>query len=202
MINKTSSKPKQKISNDSFLESLRSLGADFSGTSKNAINDGKNDILDSLFTFRRNQPNTPSGIENNLDSQKEAGFNKFKPQNREYITRNETLLFSREQIEIKKQVMTLQSEIMRLAKSTGELASQAQISSMENIPQVGNYHKNFFEMLIKFIRKLTAEVRESSFWLTSWNKKSQKRNFYWGQAKKSGSSFMLHHDRNVATQTG
>lgn len=202
MINKNQPKPKQNINNDSFLESLRSLGADITNTSKNAVSDGKDDILNSIFSFRNNQASNQPGSENKIVNQKEAGFNKVQPENREYLTKNETLLFSREQIEIKRQVVTLQSEILQLAKSTGELASQVQITSMENIPQTGNYHKNFFEMLIKYIRKLTAEVRESSFWLTSWNKKSQKRNFYWGQAKKSGSSFMLHHDRSVATQTG
>lgn len=183
---------------DSFLEALRELGTSFSNNvSEDLVKKGSKDILDSFSPFRQTSEDF-----NHRENTIPEGINRGENlKTTEYVKREETLLFSREKNEMQRQVTVLQDEIVKLAKVTGEIAKEAQVTAMQEIPVVGKYHKNFFENLIKLIRNLRAQLQESSFWLSSWNSKSKKKN-YWGQVKKSGTSFMLHHDRSVATQTG
>jgi len=183
---------------DSFLEALRELGTSFSSTvSEDLVKKGSKDILDSFSPFRQTSEDN-NRQENTIPERINHGE---KLKTIEYVKREETLLFSREKNEIQRQVSVLQDEIIKLAKVTGEIAKEAQVTAMQETPSAGKYHKNFFENLIKLIKDLRSQLQESSFWLASWNSKSKKKN-YWSQVKKSGTSFMLHHDRSVATQTG
>lgn len=207
MINKSSKLPlnnnrKTIRKTDSFMEAIRELGNDFGSTVGNdLVKGGGKDIFESLFPFTKDTK-TENITDQNPPNNKENIFYRTKFQQSEVIRKQEVLLFSQEQRKTQKQVNILQNEIKQLAKATGDLAREAQTATINDIPVAGKYHKNFFEMLISLIRKLRSQIQESSFWLASWNKKAQRKNFYWGQAKKSGSSFLLHHDRSVATQTG
>jgi len=201
---------KKTSSQDSFLEAFRDLGADITSSAKNDLGKkGAKDIFDSVFPS--NQPN-PQNQEN-----KQFPFNPFSVENQlekryqqqakrtEIIRREEKILFTRQQKETQEQVTALQEEIKKLAKTTADLSSQAkeaEITVMQEVPEVGTYHVNFFARLRKLIAELRSQIQESSFWLAAWNKKSQKRNYYWNQFRRSGSKFLLSSDRYVATQAG
>lgn len=173
--NKINFKKKNNAKADSFLEAFRDLGSDFYPSPKN-------DLYQAEYDLKR----------------------KYESQLRraEIVRRQEQILFTQKEKETQQQVKILQEEIKKLAKATGDLAKEAEISSMEVTPSVGTYHVNFFERLIKAIKVLRQQVQESSFWLASWNKKAQKKNHYWGQFKKSGSKFLLSADRYMSTQAG
>lgn len=201
---------KKSNSRDSFLESFRDLGSDFYSTAKDdLIKKGSKDIFDSLFPF--NQPSPPkqenSGNPFNPFPMEAELERKYRSQLRqtEIVRREEKVLFTRQQKETQQQVVSLQEEIKKLAKTTADLASEAkeaEITAMQELPEVGTYHLNFFARLRKLIAELRSQIQESSFWLAAWNKKAQKRNYYWNQFKKSGSKFLLSSDRYVATQAG
>jgi ATPase subunit of ABC transporter with duplicated ATPase domains len=202
--NRPNSNPVQN--NDSFLEAFRDLGNDFFNTAKNdLLKAGANDIKDALFPL-----NNPSqkGESSDYLAQKEAELERnyrAKLRQTETIHRQEKVLFTREQRETQQQVTVLQEEIKKLAKATSDLASEAkeaEITALQTLPEVGTYHLNFFSRLRKIIAELRIQIQESSLWLAAWNKKAQKRNFYWGQFKKSGSKFLLSSDRYMATQAG
>ena len=188
-----SSKKRSRKLSDSFLEAFRDLGA---GMAK----DARQSLLGSNDS--NSQPQNPQELyqkENSLE-------NKYKQQwiRSENIRREEQTLFSREQKETQNQVMALRDEIQSLAKATGNLAKQVEISAVqtpENI-QLGSYHINFFRHLKALIKSLRSQINESAMWLESWNKKSKKQNAYWGGVKKSGAKFLLSQDRYVATQAG
>lgn len=118
------------------------------------------------------------------------------------VQKQEQILFTRREKEAQQQVKALQEEIKQLAKATGDLAKEVEITAMQEAPLAGTYHVNFFERLRGLLKSLRSQIQESSYWLASWNKKAQKRNFYWGQFKKSGSKFMLSADRYMSTQAG
>lgn len=188
------------LSDDSFIEAFRGLGDDFTSTVKNNLKAGSQDIKDFLFPLPK-----PDDEENEkYPSQVENAY-RAKAQRTEVIHHEEKILFTRQQRETQQQVQGLQVEIQKLAKSISDLAGearQAEVTAMSETPLVGAYHLNFFEQLRKVLANLRSQIQESSFWLASWNKKAQKKNYYWGQFKKSGSKFLLSSDRAVATQAG
>jgi len=195
--------------NDSFLEAFRDLGNDFAATASKNLKAGAKDIKDSLFPFPKpDDDDDDEKYPGNLFSSQEAELEKkFHSQARqvEIIHKEEQILFTREQRETQQQVKSLQAEIQKLAKATANLASearQAEVTTMQELPAVGTYHLNFFEQLRKAIAAIRSQIQESSYWLSSWNKKAQKKNYYWGQFKKSGSKFLLSSDRYMATQAG
>lgn len=195
---------KNNQSKDSFLEAFRDLGSDFvSTTSNKLIKPGVKDFKDELFPFTRTNtpselpPSNASGREAELEARYRSRFRRL-----ETIHHEEKILFTREQKETQRQVSALQEDIKKMAKATGELAREVEIASMQNTPVTGDYHVNFFIRLRKLISTFKSQIQESSFWLSAWNKKSQKKNYYWGQFKKSGSKFLLSADRYMATQAG
>ncbi len=196
---------KQSVGNDSFLESLRSIGSNtLSSTKSDLLRPGIKDIFDSLSPFPNPQNNQQ--IDQREKSSSEDNFWKEgryqQKKQLEIVKREERVVFTRQERETQAQVQNLQAEIKKLAVTTGELAKEVQVATMQEEINPGTYHLNFLQRLLLIVKSLNVQVRESSLWLASWNKKSQKKKGYWDQLKKSGSSFSLHHDRAVATQAG
>jgi len=190
-----SNKKRPKILSDGFLEAFRDLGT---GVAK--------DIKQSVFGNTPPPSMSEYGPSTNL-YQNEANLeNKYRQQwiRSEQIRRSEQVLYTRQQKETEQHVVQLQQEIKGLAKATGELARQVDISAMQVSADTpaSTYHLNFFEHLKRLIRQLKTQINDSVVWLGEFNKKSKKRNAYWGGVKKSGSKFLLSQDRYVATQAG
>ncbi|MCL5090979.1 MAG: DUF5660 domain-containing protein [Patescibacteria group bacterium] len=191
--------------NDSFLEAFRDIGGDFANTAKNdLLKKGTQDIFDSLSPFSKakgeeNKPFPPfPGARENEWERKYHSMTRRT----EVVHREERVLFTRQQKETQQQVKALQQEIVSLAKATDDLAREVETAAIQETPVVGSYHVSFFERLRTLLKRLRAEIQESSFWLSAWNKKSQKKNHYWNQFKKSGSKFLLSSDRYMSTQAG
>lgn len=171
-------KKKTDSKNDSFLEAFRDIGSD-------------------IFPQAQSQDIFSHDSENEFQRRLNQQLKRA-----EIVRHEERILFTRKERETQQQVSALQDEIRKLAKVTGELAQQAEVASLEIGQNVGSYHINFLIKLIETIKKLRKQLSESSFWLAAWNNKSQKKNHYWGQFKKSGSKFLLSADRYAATQAG
>ena len=61
---------------------------------------------------------------------------------------------------------------------------------------------SFLENLLKTLRVFREKIEDSQVWLAASSQRQSRRNFFWGQVKKSGSKFLLSSDRTPATQTG
>lgn len=200
---------KKSFSSDSFLEAFRDLG-------NNAVDSFKNDVvkktakdISSAFTGSNISSPGTSGNEFNdfpdiykKESELEKRYQRQARWQAEVSRKEEHVLFSRADRETKLHVQALQQEIHQLAKATNELAKEVEVASFQMPSEAGTYHINFFEKLRNLIKSLRSQIQESSMWLAEWNKKAKKKNFYWGQFKKSGTNFMLSSDRQVSTQTG
>jgi len=201
---------KKSYSTDSFLEAFRDLGKAVLDGTKNDLVKKTGDNIASIFS-----PG-PKPLSGSLESGQAINFSdifskeeelekKYKKQVRwqtEIARRQEKVIYTGQERETKLQVQALQQEIQQLVKASAELSKEVEIASFNLPPEAGKYHINFFEKLKALIKELRSKIMESSYWLAEWNKRAQKRNFYWRQAKKQQSSFLLHHDRQVATQTG
>jgi len=204
-------KREKKFSSDSFLEAFRDLGSNFVDSFKNDVVKGTGKGIMNTLTGNQKPSSGSSSVteKNNFSDflfQKEADLEKkYQRQARwqsEIAKKQEQIIYTRQDREIQLQVKALQQEIQQLTKASEQLSKEAEIASFNLPPEVGAYHLTFFERLRNLIKALKSKIQESSFWLAEWNKKAKKKNYYWGQFKKSGSKFLLSSDRNVATQTG
>ena len=196
---------KQSDASDSFLESLRSIGGSTLSSVKNdLLKPGIVDIFKDLSPFPNFGKDSQSD-QKEKPQQENAFWKETQNQQRrqfESVKREERIVFTRAERETQAQVQNLQTEIKKLAVATGELASEVKVAAMQEEVNPGVYHVNFLQKLYQTIKSLRISVQESSYCLSVFNKKSQKKKGYWNQFKKSGSSFSLHHDRSVATQAG
>ncbi|MGI5826110.1 MAG: DUF5660 family protein [Patescibacteria group bacterium] len=205
MKNTRNNNQKNLQSTDSFLEAFRDLGSGLVSTVTDNLKDGIDDIKEAVLPF--NSPTQDSSNEQSLYKREAELEKQFQSRLRqkETLQRQEQVLYTREQKETQEQVKALQGEIQKLAKSVNTLASevqQAERIALLETPVVGTYHINFFVHLRKIIADLRVQIQESAIWLDAWNTKAKKKNYYWGNVKKSGSKFLLSQDRYMATQAG
>jgi hypothetical protein len=120
----------------------------------------------------------------------------------EAIHREERIVFSRQQHEVKAQIKALQVEIKSIAVESVGLMEQADITAFQAVVNPGVYHKNFFERLISLIKLAKKNIAKSRTWMQMQNHRGKKRQGYWQGVKKSGTSFMLSGERTVSTQSG
>ena len=112
------------------------------------------------------------------------------------------MIYLRSEQETKHQITALLQEIQLLAKTTGLMAQEVQVATMQAVVNPGVYHRTFFEQLRTFIKDIRAKVTESRNWLATHSARSSKKNYYWGQVGASGSKFMLSSERYMVTSTG
>lgn len=120
----------------------------------------------------------------------------------EAVRREEQIIFSREQNQVKVQIENLQTQIQALAKEHVGLIQEVDKASFQVVARPGIYHKNFFERLLQLIKLARKKISESRTWLHMQNHRAKNKSGYWGGVKKSGTSFMLSGERTVSTQTG
>jgi len=164
---------------DSFLEALQELG-------KGVISEAKIQITGDL------QPNQPVSLES-LHKTEVRFNNRFQ---------EERLLYLRSETETKQQIASLLQEIQVLAKSTGLMAHEVQVATMQAVVNPGAYHRSFFGQLRTFIKTIRAKVEQSRHWLATHSQRASKRSYYWGQVGASGSKYMLSSERYMVTSTG
>lgn len=203
MAKSTKSENKRRYSSDGFLEAFRDLGGNFAGTFKDqVIKDTGKGIFDALSgNFDTSNDSQPAKTESGKPDFEQKYRQQIQRQG-EIIRREEKILYTRAERDTKLHLQALQQEIQQLVKASDQLSKEVEIASFTLPAESGVYHLNFFEKLRALIRALKSKIQESSIWLAEWNKKSKKKNYYWSQANKSGSKFMLSADRQVSTQTG
>ena len=186
---------KQKTTNSNkFLEILRGLEAKPSQQASSSDYSQK-----QSGELKPNQ--TLTFEETKKAIQKERFFRKAQGEFWD-LRRQENLLFTRNERETRLQVEAIQEELKKLALSTKNLTKEVEIAAKQVPVEPGVYHLNFFEKLRQSLVFLRKKVEESATWLAAFNQRAKKRNYYWGQVKKSGTKFMLSQERYMSTQFG
>lgn len=147
-------------------------------------------------TQRSTLPETQ--LEQNHYFRQELGFQRR-------INLTEASLRLKDRQETANKINSIREEIKAIANSLTQINSQVEeieTVSQANINQPSQYQLNFLELLLEFLKDLREKVEEGSSWLAAFQKRNHKRNFFWGQVKKSGAKFLLSSDRTPATQTG
>ncbi|HUD44453.1 MAG TPA: DUF5660 family protein [Patescibacteria group bacterium] len=111
---------------------------------------------------------------------------------------------ARETAEIRQSIEEIKIELQRLVNSSQVLQAEFGAVSFAQTPSTpGKYHVSFFQWVLTVIKQARMKVEDAGAWQAAIKGKKGKKNF-WARAseKNEGTSFLLHHDRNVSTQTG
>lgn len=215
-MRKTKTKAKQYVDKNP-IEQLLSIGSGVAQAgadlSKSAINlDNWDDYLgiaDKKEKQKKQSGDLQEGQELNLKDLQRENSDKTEKEYiepgidyaRKIIHAGENLS-SRENQELEAQLRELMEEIKKLADSSKELQMQfKEVAVEQHAVKPGKYHKNFFSWLLSVIRAARMKVEDSGAWLSAMHSKKKSRE-YGAMAKKHGTTFTLHNERNVATQVG
>jgi len=186
-------------------EPLRSLGQNITQATKNEVYEISQEILRQITgqknsggEIRPGETISPQEQKNKPTPNQESVVNKYYRGQLE----KEKLLRKQEKQEVKIRIQALREEIIKISQSVQQLKKEADIAIIQETPDPGEYHLNFLENLIQFLISLRQKIEEGDTWLSAFNQRSKKRNYFWKQVKKSGAKFLLSSDRTPATQMG
>lgn len=206
MASDTKSNKKKAIRTDSFLETLRELGSGVaSAAAKDMVGGVAQEAVNQIFKRKSGdlKPNQALNIAEiqQAREQKEKQYRGFR-QDFLDIRRQEKLVWSRQDQETKLQIKAILEELKKVSEVTQNLAKEVKVAAVQTPVEPGVYHLNFFERLRQAILLFRERIEESATWLTAFNQKAKKRNYYWAQVRKSGTKFMLSQERYMSTQAG
>jgi len=190
---------KKLPANDSFLEALRNLGGE-------VVNSMNQDIFKKIPQEAINQIVGKKSGE--LKAGEELDFKKIETLPTSFsqdfldIRRQERIVWRQEEEKVRLQITAILEELKKLAAATKNLAQETEIATEQIPPQPGEYHLSFFEKLRQTLILIRKRVENSATWLATFNQRAKRRNFYWGQVRKTGTKFMLSQERYMATQVG
>jgi hypothetical protein len=185
-------------SNDSILESLRTLG---SGVGKTVAKDvtGKiaSDALASLF-------GAPIKTQGELKANNPINFGRERmpfPGFRRPEIRPREPYVPQVEIHLKEQIESVRAELKALSASIKSLNTEIEKTISAQPVNPGIYHKNFLDRIRSMIVLIREQIDDSRTWLNLSSSRKQKRG-YWGMYKKHGTSFGLSNERSMATSAG
>jgi len=206
------SKPKKKQQsnhNANLVESFRDQGkAATAGVANEAFNQifggGSKNNTEKPSDNQENKGFSLDYIQQMLDRREQ----KVRSQERtlaQQQRQSETVLFSRKQQETKQQIALLRDEIKKIIQSMSDISSEVlavEQSVATNPVAVGTYQINFLERIRRILAIAKKNIQESKNWLQVFNQRQKSRSYYWGQVKKSGTSYLLSNERYMSTQAG
>jgi hypothetical protein len=203
-------KNKSNMIKRNVIESLKDLGGDFGAQGTDLLKSTSEDFFKELVGVKT-APQTKSGeikagesVEmNDVISGKEKENKRLRAQIslERNLASEESRLSQEKMNELRVQLQSITFEIGKLAASTGNLATQAEIAMIEVPVNPGVYHIIFFEKVLEFLQSFRKKIDQAVTWLESTNKRAQKKN-YWSMYKKKGSSFLLSPDHYLQRSAG
>ena len=202
----TSSRKKTGPQYKNFIEAFKDIGkSTVKSFAKDAVADTAKNAVDVLTkASQQHQQDTDKqsfDFEQYLQSQEK----RIRGQERtrfEAIRREEKVIFDRQKQMVKVQIESIQVQIQQMAKDQAGLMEEIDKASNQAVVNPGVYHQNFFERLANLISLARKKINDSRSWLSLHNHRAKKQAHFWGQVKKSGTSFMLSGERTASTQTG
>lgn len=203
-------KTKSSVVKRNVIESLKDLGDDFGNQGGDFLKNTSEDFFKELMGMpaapvKRSgeiAPGEPLRMKEAMNGQAEEN-RKLKAQialERNLAT-DEKRLSQEKMQELRVQLQAITVEISKLATSTGNLATQAEIAMIEVPINPGIYHVVFFEKVLEFLQSFRKKIDLAVTWLGSSNKRAEKKN-YWSTYKKKGSSFLLSPDHYLQRSAG
>ncbi len=167
-----------------------------------------NPLMAGGVLFKSNQKKTWVNESNN-EILKDGNANKQTEINREkefikyflqQLQKEQQLVYDRKQIETKKEIEALQSEIKTLKNVTEEVDHEVAQAAEANIFESNQYQVSFLQRLRQIIIELRKDIAEAGNWLECFNCKKRKKNLFWNTAmsKKGGTQYLMSNEHAAA----
>jgi len=192
------------------IESLKDLGGDFGSQSSDLLKTTSEDFFKELVGIKGPETKRSGELKAGESVEMAAIISGKEEENKKLrvqislernLAADEKRLSEQKMQELRLQLQAISVEIAKLANSTGNLAAQAEIAMMEVPINPGVYHVIFFEKVLEFLQSFRKKIDEAVVWLSSTNKRAEKKN-YWSMYKKKGSSFLLSPDHYLQRSAG
>ena len=204
-------KKQQQRTKQNVLESLKELGSGMGDTLRNDVfKRTSEDFLKELLGITRAESKKSGELVQGQSlqmSEAMAGKVEENKKLRAQISLERTMSAEAQRLsqeksnDLKVQLQALTNEVQKVAVSTGVFAEQVQVAMIQAPANPGIYHIVFFEKVLNFLQSFRKKVNEASVWLSSSNKRAEKKN-YWNMYKKKGSSFLLSPDHYLQRSAG
>lgn len=189
----------KNITRQNVIESLKDLGTGAGDQAKDFLKETSEDFIRELLGLstpkvkRSGELSAGESIqmgdilsgkeERNEKARKQISFEKS-------ILNEEKRASAEKDQNLKVELQAIMQEVSKVAESTQELAEATQAAAMTAPVEPGVYHINFFTNLLEFLQSFRKRIDLAATWLTSANKRAEKKN-YWAQYHKKGTSFLL-----------
>jgi hypothetical protein len=203
-------KNKSSVVKRNVIESLKDLGSDFGSQGNDLLRSTSEDFFKELIGIKPAQKPRSGELKAGESIEMSAVLSGKEEENKKLraqisLERNlsiaESRLAQEKMNELRVQLQAITVEIAKLAASTSNLATQAEIAAVQMPQNPGIYHVIFFEKVLEFLYSFRKKIDQAAVWLSSTNKRSQKKN-YWSTYKKKGSSFLLSPDHYLQRSAG
>ena len=120
----------------------------------------------------------------------------------EFKRNTESKRTNEDTVAIRQQLEMILAELRKLKDSSDELETVFKDVVIDEVPEKpGIYHLTFYEGFLKLVMKMRDKVEDGVIYAKLFKSRKQERSYH-AMAKKGGTSFTMHQDRAVATQTG
>jgi hypothetical protein len=203
-------KNQRTITQKNVLESLKDLGSGTTVQTKDFAKDVSQDFFRELLGLpgsnikRSGELNAGQSVQMNevLNGNEEKGDRIRKQIGLErHLLKEESKTVENKQNELRLELQVIMQEIQKVVVSTDNLAEATQIGMMSAPAEPGIYHINFFKSILEFLYSFRKRLDLATNWLSSTNKRAEKKN-YWSMYKKKGSSFLLSPDHYLSRSAG
>ena len=204
-------KKAKQVEVKNFFESINSIGSQTTNTIKNEAAAISEDFFRQLLNQQKVSEVKRSGELTNgtLSSMKEMRsgesekLRKLNEQlnNERRLHQEEAQESSRKLQELRIRLHAIQQEATKMVNSTVSLSAEIKNAVLTGSVDPSEYHVNFLEDIIKVMVGFRKKIDTATAWLSSTNKRAQKKN-YWSTYKKKGSSFLLSPDHYLQRSAG
>jgi DNA-directed RNA polymerase beta subunit len=198
------------VTRQNVLESLKDLGTGTSVQAKDFIKDTSEDFIRELLGLtpakvkRSGELNVGQTVQmGDILSGREEQIGEVKRQATfERRILNEERKTSQEKSEsLRLELQAIMQEVQKVGASMENLGEATSASIISAPVEPGIYHISFFESILEFLQSFRKRIDLATTWLTSTNKRAEKKN-YWSTYKKKGSSFLLSPDHYLSRSAG
>lgn len=119
------------------------------------------------------------------------------------VKEGEKEIYNRQKRETVREIQLLQEEIQALAASVENLDQRLDTASKKAIINPNIYDISFLKKLKVVVKQFMENIEDASLWLTEFNQKGKKKNF-WGTftGKKGGSQFLFSSESYLSRSAG
>ncbi len=197
------SAPKSIISPDAVTKGINTLGKGLAQESKTEFNVALTQVIGT--ELKAGEEHSLGAKKTEHEEKKSEGAPQLTREFMQYaetITNPDSTPEQREEAQRAQQIEVVLMEIKKLKEEVKETEVIVKDVDLDKIPEdAGKQDLTFVEMLFMLVREARSKVQDVQGYAGVFQNRKAERS-YKGMSKKHGTSFTLHHDRGVATQTG